>query len=87
MYCDCKVGILFAWFTSILEANCMFLVVSSRFPHSGMRKTGGNDEETTSLVVLYNTKTSHVSRVNTPGSICFTYELYVYTCICVCIYI
>ena len=40
---NCKVVILFAWFTSVLEANCMFLVVSSSFPHSEIRKRRGNE--------------------------------------------
>ena len=45
---NCKVVILFAWFTSVLEANCMSLV-SSFFPHSGVRKR----EELTGKLPLF----------------------------------
>ena len=43
-----------AWFTVVVEANCMRQPVSLVFPHLGIRKRGGNNKETTSLVVLYN---------------------------------
>ena len=50
-----RVVTMVAWFTLVLEANCIrqlcsFLVIYS----SGIRKRGGNNKETTSLVVLYN---------------------------------
>ena len=38
-----------AWFTVVVEANCIRLPVSLLFPHSGIRKRGGNDKETTCL--------------------------------------
>ena len=41
-------------FTVVVEANCMRQPVSLVFPHLGIRKRGGNNKETTSLVVLYN---------------------------------
>ena len=51
---NCKVVILLAWFTSVLEANCMF-VVSSSFPNSGVKKGGGTDKKATSLSVVKTT--------------------------------
>ena len=41
-----------AWFTVVVEANCTRQPVSFLFPHSGIRRRGGNNKETTSLVVL-----------------------------------
>ena len=43
-----------AWFTVVVEANCIRQPVSLLFPHSGIRKRGGNNKETTSVVALYN---------------------------------
>ena len=40
-----------AWFTVVVEAT---VPVSLLFPHSGMRKRGGNIKGPTSVVVLYN---------------------------------
>ena len=36
----------------VVEANCIRQSVSLLFPHSGIRKRGGNSKETTSLVTL-----------------------------------
>jgi len=38
-----------ACFTAVVEANCIRQPVSLLFPHSGTRKRGGNNKETTSL--------------------------------------
>ena len=49
-----RVVTMVAWFTVVVEANCMRQPVSLVFPHLGIRKRGGNNKETTSLVVLHN---------------------------------
>ena len=41
-----------AWFTVVVGVNGPRQPVSFLFPHSGMMKRGGNNKETTSLVVL-----------------------------------
>ena len=38
-----------AWFTVVVEANCVRQPVSLLFPHSGIRKREGNNKEPTSL--------------------------------------
>ena len=38
-----------AWFTVVVEANCIRQPVSLLFPHSGIRKREGNNKEPTSL--------------------------------------
>jgi len=43
-----------AWFTVVVEANCIRQPVSFLFPHSGIRKRGNKEASTASLVGCYN---------------------------------
>ena len=69
------------WFTVVVEAKCLRQPVSSLFPHSGIRKRGGN-KATISVVVLYNlasdTNRSHATRVTTLWSNLFLSVIYSY---------
>ena len=42
------------WYQRLLYKTTSFLVVFLLFPHSEIRKRGGNNKETTFLLVLYN---------------------------------
>ena len=54
-----------AWFTVVVEANYIRGPVSLLFPHSGIRKRGGNNKETTSVVVLQIASDTNISHAHT----------------------
>ena len=64
-----RVVTMIAWFTVVVEANCLRQPVSLLFPHSGIRKGGRNRKENylsgCFIQLASNTNISHATKVTT----------------------